>query len=66
MIKLKCHTSVIMHPTGEVAFKAGEEYWFNTNGSGEISRTTDKGVHIFCAGGVDGWTNYFVKELEDV
>lgn len=29
MIKLKCHTDVIMHPTGEVAFKAGEEYWFH-------------------------------------
>ena len=66
MIKLKCHTDVIMHPTGEVAFKAGEEYWFHMNSSGEISRNTEKGLHMFRASGVDGWTNYFVKELEDV
>lgn len=64
MIKLKCHTSVIMHPTGEVAFKAEEEYWFDMNASGEISRTTDKGVHMFRASGVDGWTNFFEYVLE--
>lgn len=64
MIKLKCHTSVVMN-TGEVAFKAGEEYWFHMNASGEISRTTDKGVHMFRASGVDGWTNYFEYALED-
>lgn len=63
MIKLKCHTDVVMN-TGEVAFKVGEEYWFHMNSSGEISRTTEQGVHMFRASGVDGWTNYFEYALE--
>lgn len=66
MIKLKCHTSVIMHPTGEVAFKAGEEYWFSMKPNGNIERFADNCLHKFMAYGPEKWTDFFVKELEDV
>lgn len=64
MIKLKCIRDVIMIPTGEVAFKAGEEYGFHMNSKGEISRTTDNCVHMFRASGVDALTVYFEYVLE--
>lgn len=65
MIKLKCHTDVLMHPTGEVAFKAGEEYWFHIKANGNIERFADNCLHKFMAYGPEKWTNYFAKELED-
>jgi hypothetical protein len=55
-----------MHPTGEVAFKAGEEYWFYMKANGNIERFADNCLHKFMAYGPNKWTNYFVKELEDV
>lgn len=65
MIKLKCHTSVVMN-TGEVAFKAREEYWFTLKPNGNIERFADNCLHKFTCCGSQAWTNYFVKELEDV
>jgi len=65
MIKLKCHTSVVMN-TGEVAFKAGEEYWFTLKANGNIERWTGNSLHKFMCYGPSKWVNYFVKELEVV
>lgn len=65
MIKLKCHTDVVMN-TGEVAFKAGEEYWFTLKPSGNIERFADNCLHKFMCYGSHAWVNYFVKELESV
>lgn len=64
MIKLKCHTSVIMHPTGEVAFKAGEEYWFHMKANGNIERFADNCLHKFMVYGSEAWVNYFEHVLE--
>lgn len=64
MIKLKCHKDVVMTPTGEVAFKAGEVYDFSMNLHGEITYMTDKRVHMFRATGDEAWTNFFEYELE--
>lgn len=63
MIKLKCHTSVVMN-TGEVGFKAGEECWFTLKPNGNIEPFADNCLHKFMAYGPEKWTNYFVKELE--
>lgn len=65
MIKLKCHKSVVMN-TGEVPFKAGEEYWFTLKPNGNIERFADNCLHKFMCYGLDAWANYFVKELDDV
>lgn len=64
MIKLKCHTSVVMN-TGEVAFKAGEEYEFHLKSNGNIERFADNCLHKFMCYGPSKWVNFFVKELED-
>lgn len=64
-MQLKCIRDVVMNKTYEVAFKAGEYYEFHINAHGEISRTTDKDIHMFRASGVDGWPTYFVHELEE-
>jgi hypothetical protein len=63
MIKLTCIKDVIMN-TGVVAFKAGEDYNFNMNCHGEISRTTENGVHMFSPKGIDAWTIYFKYSME--
>ena len=65
MIKLKCHTSVVMN-TGEVAFKDGEVYQFHLMPNGNIERWNGNCLHKFMCYGPDAWVNYFVKELEDV
>ena len=65
MIKLKCHTSVVMN-TGEVAFKAGEEYEFHIKSNGNIERFADNCLHKFMCYGPSKWSNFFVKELEDM
>ena len=64
MIKLKCIRDVIMTPTGEVAFKAGQEYDFNMNAHGEISQKAEMGVHMFRVSGPEAWVNYFKFEME--
>jgi len=65
MIKLKCHTSVIMHPTGEVAFKAGQEYSFHMKSNGDIQQFKNNTLHIFYSVGQQAWTNYFEHVLEE-
>lgn len=64
MIKLKCHTDVVMN-TGEVAFKAGEEYWFSMKANGNIERFADNCLHKFMAYGPEKWTEYFEYVLEE-
>lgn len=54
-----------MSRTGEVAFKAGEEYYFHLKANGNIERFTDNCLHKFMCCGPDKWTNYFVRDLED-
>lgn len=66
MISLLCIRDVIMLQDNRVAFKAGKVYDFFLSSSGEISRTTDKGVHIFRAIGPESWSTYFKYQVEEV
>ena len=61
-MKFKCIKDVVMLETGKVAFKAGEDYEFTMNASGEISRPTEKGFHYFRNAGPDAWFVYFKAE----
>lgn len=54
-----------MSRTGDIAFKAGEEYYFHLKANGNIERFADNCLHKFMCCGPDKWTNYFVRELED-
>lgn len=65
-MKLKCIRDVVMSPSGEVAFKAGEEYEFGINSSGELYRFTNNNntMHMFRAHGPDAWSVYFKYVLE--
>lgn len=65
MITLKCFADVIM-TDGSIAFKAGESYQFRLKSNGNIERFTDNCLHKFMCYGPHKWTEYFVKELEDV
>lgn len=65
MIKLKCYKDVVMIPSGEVAFKAGEEYSFHMKSNGDIQQFKNNTVHIFYSVGEQAWTNYFEYVLED-
>lgn len=65
MIRLKCIKDVIMHPTGEVAFKAGQEYGFHMKSNGDIQQFKNNTVHIFYSVGQQAWTNYFEYVLEE-
>jgi len=64
MISLLCIRDVIMLQDNRVAFEAGKVYDFYLSPSGEVSRTTERGVHIFRAIGSDGWSTYFKYALE--
>jgi hypothetical protein len=66
MIKLTCIRDVVMSQSGDIAFKAGEEYCFHLKADGDIERFADNCLHKFMCYGPDSWTNYFVRELEDV
>lgn len=63
-MKLLCVKDVVMLRSGDIAFKAGEEYEFSMNASGEISRPMHNGIHMFRALGPEAWTVYF-KYVED-
>jgi hypothetical protein len=65
MIKLKCIKDVIMVATGEVAFKARQEYGFNIKSNGDIQQFKNNTVHIFYSVGQQAWTNYFEYVLEE-
>lgn len=65
-MKLLCIKDVVMLQTGEIAFKAGEDYEFTMSPNGEISRPIANGFHYFLTYGPNKWTNHFVHELEGV
>ena len=63
-MKLLCIRDVIMNQDGSVAFKAGEQYDFEMNASGEIFQPTENGFHYFRTSGPEAWVNYFKVEIE--
>jgi hypothetical protein len=63
-MKFLCHRDVVMLQTGKVAFKAGEQYDFEMNASGEIFQPTENGFHYFRTCGPDAWVNYFKVEMD--
>lgn len=62
MIALICTRDVIMRRSYEVAFKAGNVYYFNMSGDGSIHRyDVNSGYHSFSN---DSWHDFFKFELE--